>query len=85
MVLDTIWFSTDRNSMSAMGAMKVISTNSSSGAIRASARIFCIRSARDRLFFSGVPSAASMGPRDAGCVASVIRSPCVIGGLRERG
>ncbi len=37
-VSPTIWFSTERNSMSAIGAMKVMSTKISSGAISISAR-----------------------------------------------
>jgi len=36
----TIWFSTERNNMSAIGAIKVTSTKISKGAISASARIF---------------------------------------------
>ena len=39
-VSETIWFSTERNSMSAIGATKVTSTKIRSGAIKASARSF---------------------------------------------
>ena len=68
-VSPTIWFSTDRNNMSAIGAINVISTKSSSGAINISALIFCIRSARAKLRLSGLPSAARTGP------VSVLRPP----------
>ena len=59
-VSETIWFSTERNSMSAIGAMKVTSTKIRSGAISISARISA-RAGRGRLRLSGVPS-AEKGP-----------------------
>ena len=72
MVFETIWFSTDRSNIDAMGMMKVITTNKSSGAISASARSFWRLNARARLIFNGVPSAASIGPED---VVSLMWTP----------
>ncbi len=88
-VSGTIWFSTERNSMSAIGRTKVMTTKSSSGATSSSARSFCARIARRRLTFSGVPSAASMGPLVASAgafaVTSAIVLPLSVVGGRDRG
>ena len=85
-VAGTIWFSTERNSMSAIGMTKLMRMKSSSGATRSSARSFCARSARRRLSFSGVPSAASIGPLVAIAGAFAVASaivPSSVGGGRE--
>ena len=72
MVSETISFSTERNSMSAIGMMKLMATKMNRGATRASANMRCRRSALARETFSGWPSAVTIASAALFCMSVAV-------------